>query len=249
MSPAGGSERQPWLLVSDIDDTLTGDDDALAELAKQLAKRRSSIKVAVNSSRPSASVDATLSSVFPSDFPVDAIITAMGTEIRIDGKPLTSWTRRFDGWPADRIRISISDLGYQPHPDEFQTAAKVSFAVPKGADQDRVIAALRAENLPFQAIGSGTDDLDILPPGAGKGAAARHLAGSLGISIDHIVAAGDSGNDVALFEAAALAIAVGNARAELLQAMPAERSYHAAKPFAAGVLEGLQHFRILDVKA
>ena len=248
MSQAADPRQQPWLLVSDIDDTLTGDDAALNQLSDELGRHRRGIKVAVNSSRPAKSVDTTLSTVFPKSFPIDAVITAMGTEIRVDGQPLTSWTDRFDGWPAERIRTLVKDLGYSLHADEFQTPAKASFAVPRGADQDRVIAALRAKTLPFQAIASGADDFDVLPPGAGKGGATRHLADSLGIASDHIIAAGDSANDLAMFESAACAIAVGNARAELLQAMPADKCYHAQKPFAAGVLEGLAHFRLMDVK-
>ena len=45
-----------WLLVSDIDDTLTGDAVALSELALELEDAGKNVTFAVNSSRPAASV-------------------------------------------------------------------------------------------------------------------------------------------------------------------------------------------------
>lgn len=236
----------PWLLVSDVDDTLTGDDDALARLADVLSEKRHRVVLALNSSRPWVSVEMTMRAVFPPHLPIAASITAMGTEIRVGGAPLDSWTDRFAGWPRPAIFDLVTGLGYRPHEEQFQTPAKASFAVPRGPDQARVRAALETEGLPFQAIASGMDDFDLLPPGAGKGTATRHLAAALGVPMDRVVAAGDSANDLALFEAAAHAIAVGNARPELLDAMPAAKCYHARQNHAAGILEGLRHFNILD---
>ncbi len=78
---------------------------------------------------------------------------------------------------------------------------------------------------------------------AGKGAASLFLAQTLGVPPGGIVAAGDSGNDLDLFRIAGSAIAVANARQELLAKMPSQTSYHAMRSHAAGVLEGLVHFR------
>lgn len=233
-----------WLLVSDIDDTLTGDAAALAALCSAFARHRGRLKVALNSSRPAGSVDRTLHETFPPDFVPDAIITAMGTEIRLEGRLLQPWAERFADWPREKIAALIEDMGFAPHAEEFQTPTKASFCVP-AADLDRVQAALAASGLPHRSIFSGKSDLDLLPPDADKGAAALFLAKTLGISPLRLVAAGDSGNDLAMFEAAARAIAVGNAREELLAAMPLGKSYHAHGAHAAGVLEGLMHWGVL----
>ena len=69
---------------------------------------------------------------------------------------------------------------------------------------------LRRHQLPCQLIASGEDDLDILPPGAGKGQATLHLAGVLGFDRAQLIVAGDSANDLAMFQVAPRAIAVGN---------------------------------------
>jgi sucrose-6-phosphatase len=237
-----------WLLVSDIDDTLTGDAAALEALCARFARHRDRLKVALNSSRPAASVDRTLAEAFPPDFAADAIITAMGTEIRLHGALLQPWAARFAGWPRAEIAALVTEMGYTPHAEEFQTPTKASFRVP-AEELGRVTAALAASGLPHRAIFSGSSDLDLLPPDADKGAAALFLAKTLGISSRRLVAAGDSGNDLAMFEAAARAIAVGNAREELLAAMPPGKSYHARGRHAAGVLEGLIRWGVLPERA
>ena len=136
-------------------------------------------------------------------------------------------------------------MGYAPHDDIFQTDGKASFAVPGKDDVERILEGLRRSGIDFRSIYSGKSDLDILAPGAGKDAAMRYLAEQLGIPVERTVAAGDSGNDLALFEAAGKAIAVGNARRELLSSLPRHKTYLAKAHHAAGVEEGLTALGIL----
>ena len=240
-----GRRDNRWLLVSDIDDTLTGDDAALEKLGTALERYRDRLWFAVNSSRPSESVAETLRDMFPRKLVPDACITAMGTEVSIDGVFQTDWQMRFDGWPHAQIFETLKSLGHEPHDPIYQTPLKVSFAVSGQAAQAEARNALADAELDCQIITSGTDDFDILPPGAGKGHATKYLAKRLGADMAHVIAAGDSGNDVALLMAAAHRIVVGNARPELLTALPPGQFYHAKQAHAAGVLEGLEHFDIL----
>ncbi|WP_199258124.1 HAD family hydrolase [Paracoccus binzhouensis] len=240
--PAG---HGPWLLVSDVDDTLTGDRAALERLWAAIRRHPGRLRLALNSSRPAASVDATLTQEFPADFVPDAIITGMGTEIRVAGAWLSDWSDRFRDWPAQAVFALVAGMGFAPHPAEFLTPGKLSFAVPDAAARDRVLLALAEAGLPVRAVFSGQGDLDLLAPGAGKDTAARFLAERLGIPAERMVVAGDSGNDLALFDVGFRAIAVGNARRELIEAMPRGKSYRARAPHAAGVLEGLVALGIL----
>ncbi|MEM1107797.1 MAG: HAD-IIB family hydrolase [Planctomycetota bacterium] len=234
-----------WLLISDVDDTLTGDDDALSRFTDAIATRRPRLRVALNSSRPAASVDATLAEVFPAGFRPDAVITAMGTQIRVAGEWVDAWTKRFEGWPRDEIDKVVVSLGHRAHDAEYQTPHKASFAVPRGEAQEQVKAELDRRGLPCRIIASGSDDLDILPPGGGKDEATLFLAQHLGVDpASRLVVAGDSANDLAMFNVSHRCVAVGNARGELLDAMPAAYSYHAPAKHAAGVLEGLEHFGV-----
>ena len=173
------------------------------------------------------------------------IITAMGTQIRVDDRPLKTWDARFAGWPRDEIFNLVRSLGHRPHDDEFQTQYKASFAVPRGDAQHEVTEAINQKGLPCRIIASGTDDLDILAPGAGKDHATLFLTESLGFKLPQLIVAGDSANDLAMFKVAPRAIAVGNARPELIDAMPKATSYHAKAHHAAGVAEGLAHFRVV----
>lgn len=236
---------RPWLWVSDIDDTLTGDAPAMEALGADLARSRDRVWFAVNSSRPYDSVAETLSREFPDSLAPDYVITALGTEIRSlsDTAPEPGWQARFAGWPQKDIHATLLSLGHRPHAAIYQTPFKVSFTVPRYAQE-----AARQALEPFacQIIASGTDDFDVIPTAAGKGAATLHLAGTLGIRSDRVVVSGDSGNDLAMFDVASLGIAVGNARPELIRALPPGAFYHANAAHAGGVLEGLRHYGVLD---
>ncbi len=118
------TEVDVWLVVSDVDDTLTGDRDALFRLWSVLRDAEEPIRFVLNSSRPARSVDETIRDYFPQDFCPDAIITGLGTEIRIGGALLTEWAARFESWPRQEIVDLVEDFGHAPHPDVFQTPAK-----------------------------------------------------------------------------------------------------------------------------
>ncbi|MEO1237757.1 MAG: HAD-IIB family hydrolase [Planctomycetota bacterium] len=239
----------PWLVVSDVDDTLTGDGDALQRLhdatADRATRKTGRFFFALNSSRPADSVDRTVRESFPQGFAPDAVVTAMGTQVRVAGEWVDEWTDRFADWPRQHIVDLVLDLGHRPHADEYQTPHKASFAVPRGDAQTHVLDALDKQGLAYQAIASGGDDFDLLPPEAGKDKATLFLREHLGVAEDRLVVCGDSANDLAMFHAAPHAIAVANARPELLDRMPKDRAYHAAAPHAAGVHEGLVRLGIL----
>ena len=235
-----------WLVVSDIDGTLTGDRDALHELVDGLQARRESVRIVLNSSRPAVSVAETLQKEFPAGFSPDGIITGLGTEITMGDVVVEEWAGQFVDWPRQAIVDVVERFGHQAHPDIYQTPAKASFSVPDRAAVDEVLAALAARGLPLQAIYSGASDLDLIAPGAGKDEALRFVARHFGIEEGRVIAAGDSGNDLAMFQAADKAIAVGNARDELLATAPKDKTYFARARHAAGVAEGLRALGVLE---
>ena len=246
MSRIGETETRPWLLISDIDETLTGDRAAMRQLGRAIQRESDRLWFAVNSSRPKLSVARTLKEEFPPELEPDAIITALGTEISVNGAALDEWPRRFGDWPREDIFGLVYGFGHQPHRAEFQTEFKVSFAI-EGADaQRKVFDALREAEYPIKVISSGVSDFDIIPPDAGKDMASLYLAETLGNAPDDIITAGDSGNDLAMFRIGRGSIAVANARQELLEAMPVETSYHSPRRHAAGVLDGLIHYGVLS---
>ena len=60
-----------------------------------------------------------------------------------------------------------------------------------------------------------------------------------------VLVAGDSANDLAMFEISSRGIVVGNARAELREAVKSETAYQASGRHASGVIEGLRHWGVI----
>ena len=100
------SDSLPWCLVSDIDDTLTGDTEALVALLECSGQDRL-FRIVLNSSRPLTSVQKTLSG-FPSSFVPKDLVTAMGTEVMLGGEPVEEWQERFAGWERCLLYTSPS---------------------------------------------------------------------------------------------------------------------------------------------
>jgi sucrose-6-phosphatase len=90
-------------------------------------------------------------------------------------------------------------------------------------------------------------------PLQGKHEAMDYLRRKLGFSYESTVAAGDSGNDRAMFEGRNRGIIVGNSQPDLLDWLAAQRQQGVddgrlvltGKARARGILEGLAHFGFL----
>ena len=94
--------------------------------------------------------------------------------------------------------------------------------------------------------------LDVLPAGINKGSTLLALLQALGLDPSLVVTAGDSLNDLAMFETGLASVMVANADAELRQCLPRlGRTYAARSAGCAGIVEGLRHFgygHLLDAR-
>ena len=248
---------QPFLFVTDLDNTFVGDDRALEILKEKLLLHRqefgTKIVYATGRSLPSFRGLAT-EKVLPTP---DALVTSVGTEIYFDPQndtPSEAWAQvQSPGWQRDEIAaIAARYPELTPQPPIGQGPFKVSFYLAEALAApllDRLEAALLAAGLEIQLVYSGGKDLDVLPKVADKGRAVCFLQQHWGEADDRTVVCGDSGNDIALFATgAARGIIVGNARPELRdwhEQNQAEHRYLARSHYAAGILEGLQHFQFL----
>ena len=246
LDPEGQFDRRmeerrisPWLLISDVDDTLLGDARGLDAFSRECSK----ILLVLNSSRPAPSVGRTFDQV-SSRLRVDGRISAMGTEIEIGGTIHSEWQEQFSGWDRGLVDRLKEHAGMRPHADEMQTRFKASFAVPRSrwVEMRSAILAVLPES---KVITSGESDFDVIPGEAGKDRAALWVAKQLGIHSSRWGVAGDSANDLAVFEIAPRAIAVGNSRQELLRNADPYRTYHATRSHAWGLIEGLRRWGAL----
>ncbi|MCL4302548.1 MAG: HAD-IIB family hydrolase [Anaerolineae bacterium] len=243
-----------WLFVSDVDDTLLGDEVALRQLALKLQARPHLLTV-YNSSRPCASLRQTLAQVVSLPFP-NYLIGALGTEIQkgVTGEVIEPYGRMLKRacfsqgerlWDRELIVTFLNKLGLTAHPDEYQTPFKVSYDLPDPAILPQVFDYLATTSLEVKVIYSGGKNLDIIPRVSGKGSAVEYLRRRLGIPPERVVVAGDSGNDLEMFAASYKGIVVANASVELKQKQ-GERIYHAQAAHAAGVLEGLRFWQVVQ---
>jgi len=178
----------------------------------------------------------------------DYIIGGVGTAL-IDGqgRQVPGFQERFrDGWDRSLVQEVMSGVpGIEAQPARFQNPFKSSWFL-RGVEPARIAAiaaALAAVELRVRVVYSSDRDLDILPGDADKGHAVAWLCTHLGLSTDTVVVAGDTENDLAMFQVAGVrGIVVANARVGLVQALAGYPVHHATAPEVDGVIEGLEHY-------
>jgi sucrose-6F-phosphate phosphohydrolase len=232
------------LLVSDLDGTLLGDSRTLDEFVTWYAEERERMRLVYSSGRLLASIRGSIADHrLPEP---DAIICGVGTEIHdlTTGEMIEGWPEMAFDWSPPLIRSvceEYDELAEQP--SEFLSKFKLSY-YGHGLNEsilERLTRQLEAVGQEVSLVYSSNRDLDILPAATNKGTAAMYLARRWGIDRRCVIVAGDSGNDLEMFIAGFRGIVVANAQSELRR-LHGANVYHAKAKFAAGVLEGLQHW-------
>jgi sucrose-6F-phosphate phosphohydrolase len=234
-----------WLLVSDLDYTLLGNDVALERFAAWLGPRRRRFLLAYASGRVYDSVDEAIrSTALPQP---DAVIAAVGSDVRqyLSGMPFSAWTDRLTiGWDRKLAAETLSRFSFlQSQPAEAQTDFKLSFfaADLPAASLTEIRASLAGAGLRTSLIYSSDRDLDVLPEGVDKGSAASFVAGHWRMPEGRVVVCGDSGNDLAMFQHGFKGVVVGNGH-PCLKNLAGTTVYVSQFEFADGVLDGLRHW-------
>ncbi|MBE9005572.1 sucrose-phosphate phosphatase [Fortiea sp. LEGE XX443] len=246
-----------FLFITDLDYTLIGDDDAMAQLNQQLELHRQQYgtKIVYSTGRSPFLFQKLAKEKTLLD--ADILVCSVGTEIYINGSqdPDSTWSDKLSqAWDRDLVKkISANFPDLKPQPASEQRDFKVSYLLKEeiaGKVVPELERALLEQELDIQVIYSGGKDLDILPRNANKGMAMTFVRQYLEIDVAKTVACGDSGNDIALFaNREEKGIIVGNARQELLdwhKANPNPNRYLATAKFANGIGEGLQYFGFLE---
>lgn len=247
----------PFLFVTDLDNTLVGDERALTQLNSKLSQHRQAhgtkIVYATGRSPQLYQILTTEKTLLEPD----ALVTSVGTEIFFPGSntPDVSWQQKISqAWDRDLIVATCAHFAdLVPQPDTEQRPFKVSFFLSPTASQEvlpQLESLLHQQGLDVKLIYSTGQDVDILPRYADKGLAVQFLRQQWQFTPEQTVVCGDSGNDISMFAQSDLrGIIVGNASLELLQWHHAnEREYHylAQAYCAGGIVEGLNYFGFLS---
>ncbi|MCQ8184453.1 HAD-IIB family hydrolase [Parvularcula maris] len=242
----GSNATAPAMLVSDIDDTLIGDRDGLTKLKVWLREHPGTLfAVATGRHLP---VALRLIGEWQAPSP-RYLITAVGSEIHQrrgeDLVPDLEWRDAISvGWDAAAVDRLLGDLpGITPQGQECQSPVKRSYFVQSGGVASDVRERLRRKGIAATVIWSHGQFLDVLPERASKGQALAFLAAKLGVGLNEVFAAGDSGNDEDLLTTAGSSVVVRSDRAELDGLRGREGVHFSDLRGAAGIMDGLERWQ------
>lgn len=241
------------LLVSDLDNTLTGCPSGVARFARFLERQRTCGFVIATG----RSIVEARRLVREWNLPEPlAWITSVGTEIyrEVDGvlcRDETYADMIAEGWEPERVDRALHGLpGLMAQASYEQRAWKRSYFADDPNIADVVRARLADEGIRAHVLFSHDRLLDVLPPRAGKAAAMLHVAQDLGIAREHVFAAGDSGNDSDMLTACENAILVSNHASEVANLAQRSNVYVSRRGHASGALEGIiAHRRARSLRA
>lgn len=238
------------LIIADIDNTVTGDDEAMHRFFDLIKNADEHIGFGIATGRRFEEVTKLIES-HGMPHP-EVLITSVGTEIYY-GKNFTldkSWEKHINfRWEPGRIREVLSGVeGLFLQPQEEQSPYKISYKIDfsTAPPLQRLKKLLRENKLRAKVIASHNMFLDIIPPQAGSGLSIRHMAFKWGFPLEKILIAGDSGNDEEMLAGNTLGVVVGNYSPELEKLRKYPRVYFAQAHHAAGILEGIEYYQFLD---
>jgi len=237
------------LIITDLDNTLTGDDKSLAELL-DLLKNSDKIGFGIATGR---TLKSTLKFMEELGLPrPDVLSTDSGTQLHY-GQNLTpdlSWQKQIaEAWQPDEVRRVLDDLpGMFRQDEEHQSDYKVCYEVDTevAPKMGEIRKLLRAAGLRAKVVLSLGMFLDIIPVRGGSDLSLRHLLWKWGFSPEHVLVAGDSGNDAGMLLGKTLGVVVGNYSPELESLRKQHRIYFATASHAAGILEGIHYYNFLN---
>ena len=238
------------LLITDLDNTLVGNNLATRKLNQYLCTHRKNYILVYATGRSYNSAKQLMLDQELLD--PNYWITGVGTEIYAQDQLDFVWANKISvDW--NRSAIATFVTGQFPQlklqVKEEQNPWKLSFnLLDDFGTIEQLVYSLQASQLKAQVVFSSNVDVDVLPVNANKGNAVQYLQNKLGIAANRTLVCGDSGNDISMFQQSAYGVIVNNAQIELIewyQAHADEHHYFAKNAYASGIFEALQKFELL----
>lgn len=232
------------ILATDLDGTfLGGSADQRRSLYDMLTRHRRQIMIVFVTGRDLGFIDALKAQ---GDVPVpDYVIGDVGTTI-VRGDTFEPIAEVQDPisrvWAesGERVKEMLRDEpGLKPQPGTFER--RMSYYYDPQTLRPEAMAKVEAAGL--QWLTSADMYFDVLPPGVSKGPTLLNFIDALQLDAARCLVAGDTMNDLSLFETGLKGVAVGNAEPRLqaeLHRLP--QTWFSPEPGCAGIADAIRHF-------
>jgi sucrose-phosphate synthase len=235
-------------LITDIDGTVSGDAEGLAEFKKYIKKIRDKIFFVYATGRNMndyKNIEKRDNLPYP-----DALILNTGADIYLYKNGVCKhnklWNKIIDspGWTNKKISELLKKIEELTPQDNIQKY-KVSFYIKEGKEKlarEKAKKILMHNKIDANVIISHGIYLDVLPKNCDKGKAALFLIQKKGINKKDVIVAGDSENDMDLFFTFDKGIVVANALENVKKELQNKNFYFAKNSYAKGLVEGLDFY-------
>lgn len=234
------------ILISSIDDTLTGNAEGLRKFLTRLRRAGNHVGFGVATGRaPESAVEVLRNLGVPIP---DILISSAGTEIYYGRGliPDRTWHHHINyHWKHEAVRKAMKMLrGCRLQDESEQREFKVSYVVTRkrAPSKREIVRHLRQRGLRVNVVYSHGAYIDILPIRASMGLAVRYLSFKWGVPPERMLIAGYSGIDEEMLSGNTLGVVVGGHSPELKSLEGKPRIYFARKQYARGLLEGVRHY-------
>lgn len=249
-SPGNALLKTPVFFISDLDGTLIDNENApgLEELMRFLKVHREKVIFGISTGRNVALTREALQQ-HPLLSMADILICSVGTEIYYTADFLEdkSWKEHINyQWKRQKLVEVLQNYpGLELQEAEAQTAHKLSYYITGAFDDEhlsRLYKKLEESQLRAKIYVTDNMHLDIVPIRSGKGKAVHYLSYKWKKPIQNFLVSGNGGNDLGMLGGKTNGIVVSNYSPELIILKENPNVYFCQKPFAEGVLEGIQYY-------
>ncbi|HSN82981.1 MAG TPA: PfkB family carbohydrate kinase [Polyangiales bacterium] len=236
------------LLVTDVDDTLTGDDEALRTLLERLETTEAQVGFGIATGRTLSEAIELLEEL---DVRVpDVLITAAGSQLHYGTHmlPDRSWERQIRyRWDRNEVEEVVGAIPGLERISSAETPYRLRYRLdPERSPNIRDIRRMvRQRGLRVTTILDHGLYLDVVPVRASPGLAIRFFCFKWNLEPQRLLVAGDSGNDWDMLSGDTLGVVVSNHTPELERLRGRSRVYFAESPHAWGILDGIDWYDFL----
>ena len=230
------------LLATDLDGTFLGGKSADKQQLYRVIRENPSIRLVFVTGRGLETVIPLLNDpVIPNP---DYIICDVGATI-VNGRtlePVQPIQAEIENrWPGSLlVGNSLKDISGLRR-QEVPMTRRSSYFFDAETDMDQLHET--AKGLNCDVLVSAGKYVDVLPPGVNKGYTLKQLVNLLKISGDQILVAGDTLNDLSLYQTGFKGVVVGEAEPALIRATASQSLiYQAKRPGCGGILESFKAF-------